>query len=176
MPAATIRRCGPADAAMLADLGRRTFREAYEEQTDPAELEKHLLTAFSEEQLRAEVSTPGSSFHVATISGSPAGFIKLNVGAAQTEQPNENGLEIESLYVLREHQGTGAGGALLDRALELAAQGAASYVWLGVWELNERGRAFWTRMGFDEYGSHPFAFAGGTHTDVLMRRAVGPTP
>lgn len=173
MTTPVIRRCSKADAAMLADLSRRTFRETYELQTSPEELEEHMSDAFAEERISGELSNPESAFHVAEVSGRPAGFMKLNVGAAQTEQPNEGGLEIESLYVLRERQGAGVGGALLECALDRAAKSSASYVWLGVWELNERGRAFWRSMGFEEYGCHPFAFAGGTHNDVLMRRTPG---
>jgi ribosomal protein S18 acetylase RimI-like enzyme len=62
------------------------------------------------------------------------------------------------------------GQALLDRALEEARRAGAEYVWLGVWERNERGRRFWERQGFVEFGSHPFEFAGTSHTDLMMRR------
>lgn len=146
--------------------------ESYAAET-PAELmREHLAAAFAPEAVRRELEHPESRFFLALHSGTPAGFAKLNTGAAQTEQPNEGGIEIESLYVLRRLHGLGIGRLLLDRALEEAGAAGAAYIWLGVWERNAAGRSFWARMGFAEYGSHRFDFAGTEHRDLLMRREL----
>jgi diamine N-acetyltransferase len=97
-----IRRCDTSDAAMLADLGRRTFSEAYGQQTTPEELEEHTSDAFAEEQIRSELSNPESAFHVAEVSGRPAGFTKLNVGGLGAERARPRVLEAHGVRGVRE--------------------------------------------------------------------------
>ncbi len=60
--------------------------------------------------------------------------MKLNTGAAQSEDMGNDSLEIERLYVRAAFHGTGTGAALMERALEEAAKKEKSMVWLGVWE------------------------------------------
>ncbi|HSI80284.1 MAG TPA: N-acetyltransferase [Solirubrobacterales bacterium] len=170
--ATAIRRCGPEDVELIAGLGASTFRQTYAADVDAEELGRHLADAFAAEAVKGELSNSESTLYVAEVDGEPAGFVKLNVGAAQTEQPNEGGLEIESLYVARAFQGLGIGRLLLDRALADAAAAGAEYVWLGVWERNRKAHAFWSHVGFVEYGSHPFTFGRIEHTDLLMRREL----
>lgn len=170
---AQIRRCGGADVELIARLGAGTFRETYAADTDPDEMNRHVASAFARDTVAAEVANPESTFYVAEVEGEPAGFVKVNRGGAQTEQPNEGGLEIESLYVTKAFQGRGLGRLLVDRVLDDAVAGGAEYVWLGVWERNQAAYSFWERIGFVEYGSHPFTFGRTRHTDLLMRCELG---
>lgn len=167
-----LRDCGVEDAELISDLGARTFAEAYSEETTSEDMSRHLGSVFAVDAVAEELAEPESSFFAAEIDGEPAGFVKVNRGDAQTELPNEGGLEIESLYVLERFQGAGVGRLLLDRALAAAEEAGARYVWLGVWERNQSGIRFWKRMGFVEYGSHGFEFAGRKHTDLLMRLSL----
>ena len=61
----TVRRCRPGDVALLAELSRRTFTEAYADKTRSDEMSRHLAEAFDSGQVREELSNPESSFYVA---------------------------------------------------------------------------------------------------------------
>jgi ribosomal protein S18 acetylase RimI-like enzyme len=174
MRAVQVEACVPTDADLIADLGWRTFEETYAADTSKENMERHLAEAYAPDQVRRELTTPGSRFFVARVGDVPAGYLKVNTGDAQTELKEAAGLEIEALYVSGEFQGRGIGGLLLEKALGEAEAVDADYVWLGVWERNVKGRRFWERMGFVEFGAHPFRFGGIEHTDVMMKRELKP--
>jgi len=46
------------------------------------------------------------------------------------------------------------------------------YVWLGVWEKNERAIAFYTKNGFKVVGHHLFKLGDDIQTDYLMKLAL----
>ncbi len=46
------------------------------------------------------------------------------------------------------------------------------YLWLGVWERNERAVGFYERMGFTKAGTHEFLMGAERQTDHLMRREL----
>jgi len=171
---AKIVRGGLRDAPVIADIGRTTFIETYADQTSAEDIREHLAYAFSRDQIEGELAEPDSTFFVATVGDAVAGYLKVNRGQAQTELREVKGFEIESLYVLNAFQGQGIGALLLDEAIEEARRGGAAYVWLGVWERNSPARRFWRRMGFVEFDRHAFRFGGVEHTDLMMRREVGP--
>ncbi len=56
----------------------------------------------------------------------------------------------------KEFQGTGLGSRLMDEAVRLAAEQKKEYIWLGVWEKNERAIRFYEGKGFYRTGSHTF--------------------
>jgi diamine N-acetyltransferase len=170
--AARVKTCTPEDSSLIAEIGARTFRETYVADTPAGEMERHLASAYDREAIAEELGRADSTFFLATVDGAPAGYIKLNRGAAQTDLREQGGLEIESLYVLRAYQGSRIGQLLLDCALAEARKAAADHVWLGVWERNLRARSFWRNQGFVEFGSHPFQFGEVQHTDLLFRRSI----
>ncbi|SRR6266545_2710954 len=173
MPA-TVRvdPCDRRDADLLAWIAETTFRETYTADTEGAEMERHVAKAYDPTAIEQELAEPGSRFFLAWLDEVPAGYLKINLAEAQTELREEEGLEIESLYVLREFQGGGVGRLLFDRALDEARRAGVNYIWLGVWERNVRARQFWEKQGFAAFGAHPFRFGDLEHTDLMMRRAV----
>ena len=62
--------------------------------------------------------------------------------------PDQDRAELYALYVLPRHWSSGAGRALVDRALALAAEAGYADISLWVLEGNERGRRFYEQAGF----------------------------
>lgn len=58
---------------------------------------------------------------------------------------------------------------LLERGLQIAREKRKSYVWLGVWERNEKAIGFYERMGFRKAGTHDFFMGTERQTDFVMR-------
>ena len=48
----------------------------------------------------------------------------------------------------------------------------ARKLWLGVWERNDRARAFYVKCGFADAGEHIFLFGTDPQTDLIMVSAV----
>ena len=68
--------------------------------------------------------------------------------------------------------GLKAGPALLERCLDEARARGAKTFWLGVWERNDRARAFYGRYGFTEVGDHVFVVGTDPQRDVILTRAL----
>lgn len=165
-----IRPCRPEDLDGLRCISMKTFDETFRPTNRPEVMEAYLEEAYAPETLAAEMRHPGSRFFFALCDGEPVGYLKLNVGDAQTEYRSEGMMEIERIYVLSSHQGSGIGKRLMEFALEEAVRGGHPAVWLGVWEHNPKAIAFYTRMGFTRIGRHIFRMGDEDQTDWLMRK------
>ena len=130
---------------------------------------KYLEEAYSYEKLSAELNDPNSIFYFAKMDQNVIGYLKLNFGASQTELKDNNALEIERIYVLKSFQGKRVGQLLFDKAIQIAKEQNAEFVWLGVWEENKKAIQFYTRNGFVEFDQHVFLLGDEAQTDIMMK-------
>ena len=164
-----IRKVTAADAGLLQEIGRQTFYETFAGGNTAADLKKYLEESFSVDQLAFELADPESEFYFATLDNKVIGYLKINSGQAQTELKNENSIEIERIYVLKEFQGRYAGHILFEKALAVAGRSSADYVWLGVWEKNPKAISFYRKKGFEEFDRHIFRLGSDEQTDIMMK-------
>lgn len=100
------------------------------------------------------------------------GYLKLNVGQFQTEIKDDKALEIERIYVLKEYHGKKIGQILYAKAIKVATEISAEYVWLGVWEENQRAISFYKKNGFIEFDKHIFKLGNDEQTDIMMKKVL----
>ena len=81
-------------------------------------------------------------------------------------------MEIERIYATRAFQGRGIGKRLMATALEAAQEAGVNWVWLGVWEHNQKAIAFYERQGFEPFGRHSFRLGDDEQTDVMMKKKI----
>ena len=155
--------------AALQQIGRQTFSETFAESNSAENMAKYLEEAYSYEKLNAELNDPNSIFYFAKMDQNVIGYLKLNFGASQTELKDNNALEIERIYVLKEFHGKKVGQLLFDKAIEIAKEYHVAYVWLGVWEENKRALQFYTKNGFVEFDQHIFVLGDEAQTDIMMK-------
>ena len=134
-------------------------------------MQKYLAEALTITKLYKEWLSPHSSFYFAFLDEEIVGYLKINKGNAQTENQEEGAFEIERIYVLQAYQREGIGQFLLDCALRFAGENQAKYIWLGVWEKNQKAIRFYEKNGFEVFGSHLFMF-GDDPQDLLMKRIL----
>lgn len=168
----TIRRVNVDEVVALQNIARATFAEAFSAQNFAASLEKYLTEKLSVKQIQKELQVQDSAYYFAVQGGTIVGYLKLNQGAAQTEDGLENALEIERIYTLISTHGKGVGQALYAKAMEVAQGGGFKWLWLGVWEENPRAIRFYEKNGFTPFGTHPFFFGGDAQNDLLMRKPI----
>ena len=164
-----VRQVTLNDIDQLQEIGRQTFYETFAGSNTEDDMQKYLDESFSESKLTAELTEPNSEFYFAILDNKVIGYLKLNFGQSQTELKDDNALEIERIYVLKEFHGKKIGQILYDQAIKIARQKNADYVWLGVWEENPRAINFYKKNGFVEFDKHIFKLGNDEQTDIMMK-------
>jgi ribosomal protein S18 acetylase RimI-like enzyme len=165
----TILQINDSHIAALQQIGRQSFSETFAESNSAENMAKYLEEAYSYEKLSAELNDPNSIFYFAMMGQDVIGYLKLNVGGSQTEVKDNDALEIERIYVLNSFQGKKVGQILFDKAIQIAKEQNAEFVWLGVWEENKRAIQFYTKNGFVEFDQHVFVLGDEAQTDIMMK-------
>ncbi len=165
----TVQKVTPNDIDQLQEIGRKTFYETFAGSNTEEDMQKYLDESFAETKLTEELTDQNSEFYFAKIDEKIIGYLKLNFGQSQTELKNDKALEIERIYVLKEFHGKKVGQILYDKAIEIAKQKNADYVWLGVWRKNPRAINFYKKNGFVEFDKHIFKLGEDEQTDIMMK-------
>ena len=166
----SIQKVSSADIEILMDIAGKTFRDAFYDLCDPIIYDAYAFKAFAYETLLCEFNNPDSQFYFAINNDELYGYLKLNFNTAQTELREPEGMEIERLYILKNHQNQGIGSRLIDFAVTTAIEKQMKYVWLGVWEKNLDAMRLYERNGFKIFGRHTFHFGDDQEEDWLMKR------
>lgn len=156
----------------LQQIGRQTFFETFSEGNTEENMKKYLEDGFSLEKLTMELNNENSVFYFALLNHEAIGYLKLNFGQSQTELQDDKALEIERIYVLQEFHGKKVGQVLYEKAMQIAKQISARYVWLGVWEENPRAIGFYKKNGFLEFDRHIFKLGDDEQTDIMMKKKL----
>ena len=171
MESMVIERVALEHIEKLQEIGRATFLEAFGHLNSAQDMQQYIEQSFSTAKLSNEIQNKGSQFYFAIINTRIIGYLKINFGAAQTE-PQDDSLEIERIYVLKEFHGQKIGQILYQKAVEIALKMKVSYVWLGVWEENHRALAFYRKNGFTTFDKHIFMLGNDEQTDLMMKKKL----
>lgn len=193
-----IRPAEAADARAIAHVRAQTWRAAYAgvipdqtlaELTTPEEVcrEAHWRAEHSMDGfLVAEATGPAANPADATPGPAPDAAEVIGFAAFGPERgeddgrdlpdlpgpPDQDRAELYAVYVLPRHWSSGAGRALVDRALALAAEAGYADISLWVLEGNERGRRFYEQAGFAGTGESAALSRLGV-SGIRYRRLVG---
>ncbi len=165
----SIRTIGIEDVVALQKIARETFSETFTDYNDQDNLKNYLDEKFTIVKLSEELVNPHSTFYFAQIGNEVVGYLKTNIGEAQTELKDLNAFEIERIYVLQTYHGKKVGQLLIDKALEEAKKTTCTYAWLGVWEENHRAIRFYSKNGFIKFDTHIFKMGDDEQKDWLMK-------
>lgn len=160
------------DLETVRQIGIDTFFESFASVNTEENMAHYLKTGFSTEKVASELGNPASEFILAYDGEQLIGYLKVNHGPAQSELKDGTALEIERIYVLKAWHGQKIGQLLYDKAIEIARAHGYTYVWLGVWEENEKAIGFYKRNGFVEFEKHLFTLGDDIQTDIMMRREL----
>jgi diamine N-acetyltransferase len=169
-----IRQASAADAALLVELGSRTFSETFAPDNSPEDMAEYLAASFSPEQLDAELADSLATFLIAEIDQVAVGYAMLHAGALPHQASGDKPIELVRLYVSSEWHGRKVGASLMQACIDLAQRDGFDTLWLGVWENNGRARAFYRKWEFKEFGEHIFQLGADPQNDILMARTLQP--
>jgi ribosomal protein S18 acetylase RimI-like enzyme len=164
-----IRKINIDCLSQLQKISKITFAETFTEHNTKEDLDKYLVESFSNEKLSAELNNPDAAFYFAEVDNTVIGYLKINFGDAQTELKDNKSVEIERIYVLQAYHGKKIGQLLFNKAIEIAKEHQAHYVWLGVWKENHRALQFYKKNGFVQFDTHIFKLGNDEQTDIMMK-------
>ena len=165
----TIRSVKENEVGFLKEIGETTFKGTFGVDNKPSDMEKYLAENFNIDKITSEFNNPESQFYFAEQDSTIIGYLKINLGKAQTETALHNALEIERIYVFPAYFGKNVGRMLIDKALAVAREKQCERVWLGVWEENPRAIRFYEKQGFVPYDKHNFMLGDDEQTDIMMK-------
>jgi ribosomal protein S18 acetylase RimI-like enzyme len=168
-----IREVQASELALLQQISRDTFVEAFEHLNNPSDFKLYLEKAFAHKQIKQEYENSNSYHFFAEFDAEVIGIIKLNLGSAQTELPFKNSLEIQRIYVKSNYQGLKVGKQFLQFVIDFAKLKKIDQIWLGVWEKNKRAISFYERNGFVAFSKHEFFVGTDQQFDIMMQLELG---
>lgn len=157
---------------IIQQIGKTTFEETFSPFNTIENMLSYLENEFSTEKLTEELLEPNSEFYIVSENEKVIGYLKVNIGTAQTEFNAANSLEIERIYVLKAYHGKKVGQLLYAQAEEIARKKQVDFIWLGVWEKNERAIQFYKKFGFEIIDQHIFKLGTDLQTDFIMKKII----
>ncbi len=177
-----LRNATPGDAAALATLAERTFRDTFAAMNTAEDMDRHCRQSYGATIQAAEIADPARVTLVCeTLSGETpnckttgelVAFAQLRWGTAPACVQGRAPGEIQRLYVTSDWHGKGLAQQLMQACLDEMEKRGNDVVWLGVWEKNPRAIAFYQKFGFIEVGDHSFALGGDAQRDIVMARPL----
>lgn len=164
----TIRAATTADAAALADLARRTFYETFAATNNAADMALYLAGAYGVDQQTREIEDRDISTLLVEEAGRAIAYAQVRNDHVPECVTGPSPVELWRFYVDRGYHGRGIAPPLMERVKEVARGRGAKTLWLGVWERNDRARAFYAKCGFTDAGEHIFLFGTDPQTDRVM--------
>ncbi len=167
-----IRKVAEGEADVLHELAERTFVYTFAQYNTPENMNAYISSAFSIDKLAKELESTDRETYFAFWDSKPAGYLQLSFNSTEAGMENLDVIELARLYVVPEHLGKKIGKELMETAISVAEKRKADYLWLGVWEHNDRARSFYARWGFEEFGSHVFQLGDDAQKDLLLKKSI----
>ncbi len=156
----------------LRQLAIEIYRTTFESYNSTENMEQYLAEAFSAEQLAREWEEPRSVYLGAYDVQRMVAYLRLRENAEANSHLGASHVELQRLYVRAEYQGQGVANALMEAALDYARQKKYDWLWLGVWEKNEKAQRFYQRWGFEKFSEHVFWMGDDAQTDWLLKKRI----
>lgn len=170
-----IRRAVPTDAAVLAELGARTFAEAFGHLYTAADLQAFLDESHSVGAYATLLASPlyaawlavdrdecGHDEAIGYALAGPCGLPHADVRPADGE--------LKRLYVSAKAQGSGVGAKLFEQALAWLERDGPRTLWVSVWSENHGAQRFYARYGFGMAGEYEFIVGKQRDREFMYRR------
>lgn len=170
----TVDRAGLWDAEELSDVAAATFPLACPPAASADDIDIFITEALSGERFGEYLSDPAKTVLKAVAGDEIVGYAMLIAGDPADQAVAEAVdlrpvVEINKMYVVPGHHGSGVSTALMHACLERARESEFAAVWLGVNQENARARRFYEKHGFSSVGTKTNTVGNQRHDDFVMR-------
>jgi ribosomal protein S18 acetylase RimI-like enzyme len=164
----TIRTATADDAAVVADIAARTFYDTFAATNNADDMALHLSQSYGVDQQTRELTDRDITTLLVEENGQAIAYAQIRAGEVPECVRGPKPIELWRFYVDRGWHGRGIAHRLMDEVKAAARARGAKTLWLGVWERNDRARAFYAKCGFTDAGDHIFLFGTDPQTDLVM--------
>lgn len=164
-----IKECTLEDTEKVKNISEKTFYETFSNENTEEDMENYMKENFSYEQVECELKNNDSRFYIVMHNEEAVAYMKLNFDKAQSEKGQNNTIEVQRIYVLKEQKGNHIGKRLIQKAIDIGRDNHLNYIWLGVWENNINAIKFYEKLGFEKFDTHIFKLGEDEQTDYLMK-------
>lgn len=166
-----FRRATASDAALLSEMGFRTYRHHFAHLWNSEnELSAFLEAEYSVAALQQSLNTPGVRWLIAEAA-QPTGFAKLSWRRPVPER-NQTGALLHKLYLMPGETGKGYGEAFWQAILREARAENETWLWLEVLEANAGARRFYDARGLKMLTQTLFSSATQQSVLFIMGKAL----
>lgn len=175
--AVAVRRAGPADSAVLAEVAAATFALACPPHITQQAIDTFIADVLSVECFDGYLADAQRDLFVSLDGGTTTGYAMVVNGEptdpdVQTALSTRPTAELSKIYVLPHHHGAGTSRLLMEAAIEAAQGRGAAAVWLGVNQENERAQKFYAKSGFTMVGTKRFLVGDRYEHDYVFERVL----
>jgi len=173
-----IRRGTSNDASLLSQLSITTFLDTFRGTCTDEEIEQFVQLHFNADQVYKELQDENDFYFIAFDDNEPAGYIRMKEEESDVALIKKyKAIELKRIYVLKEYHSKKVGAALMQFALQFAAEKNYEAVWLGVWEYNTKAQAFYKKWGFIDTGAmHDFPIGNTPQMDNWLIKIIREKP
>lgn len=174
-----ITRADISDRAFIRSVSERTWPSTYGHIISQAQIEFMLDWMYSDASLTTQMET-GCEFYIASIQNESGDLDPVGFCSVSPEEEKADDVEVEKtkiskayklnkLYVLPAAQGSGAGKALLNKAIQVAKEAGAASLFL---QVNKQNTAytFYLKKGFIKEADFKFDIGNGFYMDDYVMR------
>jgi ribosomal protein S18 acetylase RimI-like enzyme len=156
-------------AAIIATIGKKSFRRAFEHLfKSKEELFEYLEHTYDPVKLTRSLRKENNVYLLAFLDGEPAGFAKIKKISLNEHIESVAQMELQKIYVLQEFHGRGVGTALLMETKKIADAIYPDYIWLDTHISNDRAIKFYELHGFQKIGKYFFTIGSQTFEYHVM--------
>jgi GNAT superfamily N-acetyltransferase len=175
-----LRPATLSDRSLIRSISERTWPSTYGHIISQEQIDFMLDWMYSDTSLEKQMNN-GCEFYIASIKGNDVGFCSVSPEdekeKEEEEKDNSSSEKIEcskahklnKLYVLPAAQGTGAGKALLNKAIEVSKAAGSSSLFLQVNKQND-AYTFYLKHGFVKEQEFKFDIGNGFFMDDYVMR------
>ena len=152
-----IRTATPDDAIAIAEIGKAAFTDAFGSLfRDSQQLQKYLDHTYDPGKLKGSLAKENNIYEIAMLGDVPVAFTKMKKNSLNENIESIGQAELQKIYVLPGHQGSGIGKLLMDSVIQHGRSLQQDYIWLDVHISNNRAIAFYEIYGFAKHAKKYF--------------------
>lgn len=168
----TIRRANINDAKVLSKMGSQTFLETFSGTCTDEDIKEFVQHYYNLPQVVEELTNEEDYFFIAFFNDEPTGYLRLKEGTSDVPLLKlYHSIELKRIYVLKAFHSQKIGAALMQFAIDFAVEKDYRAMYLGVWEHNEKAKAFYQKWGFINSGhTNDFPIGNTPQTDHWLMK------
>ena len=168
----SIRKAQVVDAALLSDIGEKTFVETFGHLYPEADLAEYLALAYDLGDTQDSLAHPQKTSWLVEDSGEVVGFATAGLCDLPHPDVGPRSYELKRFYLLKSRQNGGIGSTLFRVVMDWLLAQDPRDLWIGVWSENTGAQRFYERHGFERVGEYGFRVGATVDHEFILKKVV----